>query len=43
MRTTFGRCMAFNNTSIEGLATQTCQALRGEGTLEDHGFSDFAD
>lgn len=27
---TFGRCMGFNNTSIEGLATQTCMALRGE-------------
>jgi len=40
---TFGRCMAFNNTSIEGLATQTCQALRGEGLLEDYGFASFSD
>jgi hypothetical protein len=40
---TFGRCMGFNDTSIEGLATQTCQALRGEGELADHGFASFDD
>ena len=38
---TFGRCMSFNDTSLEGLATQTCMALRGEGVLEEHGFDTF--
>ena len=37
----FGRCMGFNDTSIEGFATQTCMALRGEGLLDDYGFSSF--
>ena len=40
---TFGRCMGFNDTSIEGLATQTCQALRGQGELADYGFDSFDD
>lgn len=40
---TFGRCMGFNNTSIEGLATQTCMALRGEDELAEHGFVSFDD
>ena len=40
---TFGRCMSFNDTSIEGLATQTCMALRGEDELADHGFVSFED
>jgi hypothetical protein len=39
----FGRCMAFNDTSFEGLATQTCQALRGEGELAENGFDSFED
>lgn len=38
---TFGRCMGYNDTSIEGLATQTCMALRGEGLLADAGFDSF--
>ena len=37
----FGRCMGFNDTSIEGFATQTCMALRGEGLLDDYGFASF--
>lgn len=40
---TFGRCMSFNDVSFVGLATQTCQALRGQGLLEDHGFDSFDD
>jgi hypothetical protein len=40
---TFGRCMGFNDTSVEGLATQTCMALRGEGLLADYGFESFDD
>jgi len=40
---TFGRCMSFNDTSLEGLATQTCMALRGEDELADHGFVSFED
>ena len=40
---TFGRCMSFNDTSLEGLATQTCMALRGEGQLSDFGFASFDD
>lgn len=39
----FGRCMGFNDTSIEGLATQTCMALRGQDLLADHGFDSFSD
>lgn len=40
---TFGRCMSFNDTSIQGLATQTCMAFRGEGLLQDYGFATFED
>ncbi len=40
---TFGRCMGYNETSIEGFATQTCMALRGEGLLADYGFDSFDD
>jgi hypothetical protein len=40
---TFGRCMSFNDVSFEGLVTQTCQAFRGEGVLEDYGFDSFDD
>lgn len=40
---TFGRCMGFNDTSLVGLATQTCMALRGENLLADYGFDSFDD